>query len=142
MVVPPAFRSRPFFLYWVGQLISMAGSQMQIWALYWHLRTLSDQPMVISGIGLVRFVRIILLSLIAGVVADRFNRRKLTIITQIALGLVAFILGLNTAASRISLWLLFGLVTIQSVAVAFDVPARQALIPSLVPRELLPSAYS
>ena len=129
-------------MYWIGQLISMAGSQMQIWALYWHLRTLSDQPMVISGIGLVRFLPIILLSLIAGVIADRFDRRKLTILTQIALGLVAFVLGLNTAAGTISLWLLFGLVTVQSVAVAFDVPARQALIPSLVPREDLPSAYS
>ena len=142
MVIPPAFRSRPFLLYWIGQLISMAGSQMQIWALYWHLRTLSDQPMVISAIGLARFLPIILLSLIAGVVADRFNRRKLTIVTQIALGLVAFVLGLNTALGGITLWLLFGLVSVQSVAIAFDVPARQALIPSLVPREILPSAYS
>ena len=70
MVMPPAFRSRPFTLYWAGQLISIAGSQMQLWALYWHLRKLSDQPMVISGIGLARFLPIILLSLLAGVAAD------------------------------------------------------------------------
>lgn len=142
MVIPAAFRSRRFRMYWIGQLISVAGSQMQLWALYWHLRTLSDAPVVISGIELVRFLPVIVLSLIAGVAADRFNRRKLTILTQIALGLVALVLGLHTAAGGVTIWLLFGLVAVQSVAVAFDVPARQALIPSLVPRADLPSAYS
>ena len=142
MVMPPAFRSRPFTLYWIGHLVSVAGSQMQLWALYWHLRTLSDQPLVISGVGLVRFLPILLLSLIAGVAADRFNRRKMAIITQIALGGVALVLGLGTWRNAVSLWILFGLVAVQAVAVAFDVPARQALIPSLVPRENLANAYS
>jgi len=142
MMLPPAFKSKPFVMYWIGNLISIAGSQMQLWALYWHLRTLSDQPMVISGIGLVRFLPVILLSLVAGVAADRFNRRKMTILTQIALGCVALALGLSTWRSVVTLWMLFGLVTVQSVAVAFDVPARQALIPSLVPRENLANAYS
>ena len=130
MVVPPALKSRPFLMYWIGHLISIAGSQMQLWALYWHLRTLSDQPMVISGIGLVRFLPVIVLSLVAGVAADRFDRRKMAIITQIALGLVALFLGLTTAAGVVTLWIIFGLVIMQSVAVAFDGPARQALIPS------------
>jgi MFS family permease len=142
MVMPPAFRSRPFTLYWIGHLISIAGSQMQLWALYWHLRTLSDQPMVISGVGLVRFLPILLLSLVAGVAADRFNRRKIAILTQIALGAVALILGLTTSLGATSIWVLFGLMAVQSVAVAFDTPARQALIPSLVPRENLANAYS
>jgi MFS family permease len=142
MVMPPAFKSRPFLMYWIGQLISIAGSQMQLWALYWHLRTLSDQPMVISGIGLARFLPVILLSLIAGVAADRFNRRKMAILTQIALGFVALVLGLTTAWGLVSIWMIFGLVIIQSVAVAFDGTARQALIPSLVPRENLANAYS
>lgn len=129
-------------MYWIGHLISFAGSQMQMWAMYWHLRALSDQPMVISGIGLVRFLPVVLLSLIAGVAADRFDRRKLTILTQAALGLVALVLGLETSLGAMSLWMLFSLVAVQSIAVAFDVPARQALIPSLVPREDLASAYS
>lgn len=115
---------------------------MQLWALYWHLRTISEQPMVISGIGLARFIPIILFSLIAGVAADHFNRRKITILTQIGMGCVALILGLITVNHIMSLWILFSLVVIQSIIVAFDVPARQALIPSLVPKEYLPSAYS
>jgi MFS family permease len=142
MTIPPAFKSRPFLMYWIGQLISIAGSQMQLWALYWHLRTLSDQPMVISGIGLVRFLPVFLLSLVAGVAADRFDRRKMAILTQVALGFVALLLGLTTSRGVMTLWMIFGLVIVQSVAVAFDGPARQALIPSLVPRENLASAYS
>jgi len=140
--IPPAFKSRQFLLYWIGHLISIAGSQMQIWSLYWHLRTLSDQPLVVSGIGLVRILPIFIFSLVAGVVADRFNRRKLTIVTQVALGFVALVLGLGTWQGLVSLWLIFGLVALQSVITAFDVPARQALIPSLVPREHLANAYS
>ncbi len=115
---------------------------MQIWSLYWHLRTLSDQPMVISGIGLARFLPIIALSLVAGVAADRFNRRKITLLTQLGLGLTAAALGWFTNNQTIGLWSLFGLVIIQSILTAFDVPARQALIPSLVPAEHLTSAYS
>jgi len=142
MKVPPAFKSRGFLLYWFGHLISMTGSQMQIWSLYWHLRSLSDQPLVVSQVGLVRILPIFLFSLAAGVVADRFNRRKLTIVTEVALGLVALALGLGTWQGLISLWLIFALVAVQSVVTAFDVPARQALIPSLVPREYLANAYS
>ncbi len=56
-------------------MVSAIGSQMQLWAIYWHLRTLSDQPLVISGIGLARFLPVMILSLFAGVVADHFNRR-------------------------------------------------------------------
>ena len=98
--------------------------------------------MIISGIGLVRFLPVILLSLVAGVAADRFDRRKIAILTQAALGLVALIIGLNTSLGSTTIWILFGLVGVQSVAVAFDTPARQALIPSLVPRENLANAYS
>jgi MFS family permease len=126
----------------MGNLLSIAGSQMQLWALYWHLRTLSNQPLIISGIGLVRFIPVMLLSLVAGVVADRTDRRKLAILTQIALGMVALALGITTAQGAVTIAIIFSLVIIQSVAVAFDGPARQALIPSLVPRKDLANAYS
>jgi MFS family permease len=98
--------------------------------------------MVISGIGLVRFLPVILLGLIAGVVADRVDRRKMAILTQAGLGMVALVLGLTTSLGAISLWALFGLVMVQSVVAAFDNPARQSFIPSLVPREDLANAYS
>ena len=142
MVVPPALKSKKFLMYWIGHLISFTGSQMQLWSLYWQVRTLTDEPLSISVIGIARFLPLVMLSLLAGVVADHFNRRKVTILTQFAQAVAALILGFATAAGIVSLWMLFGLVVIQSVAVTFDIPARQALIPALVPKEDLPSAYS
>jgi MFS family permease len=115
---------------------------MQLWSLYWHLRQLTDQPMVVSGIGLVRFLPVIVFSLLAGVTADAFDRRKTTIVTQLAQAAAAFALGVSTLLNRTSLWMLFCLVAVQAIASTFDIPARQALIPSLVPKEDLASAYS
>lgn len=123
-------------------MVSITGSQMQTWTLYWHLRLLTDQPLAISGIGLARFIPVILLSLYAGVTADRFDRRKMSILMQIILALVALALGLFTAAGRISIWIIYGLSAIQAVAVTFDMPARQSLIPAMVSQEDLPNAFS
>jgi MFS family permease len=103
---------------------------------------MSDQPVIISGIGLARFLPVLALSIIAGVAADRTDRRKMAILTQISLGIIAFLLGLATSESTMTIWVLFGTVTLQSVISSFDVPARQALIPSLVPHNDLASAYS
>lgn len=142
MHIPPALKSRQFLLYWLGHLVSQAGTKMQLWSLYWHLRTLTDKPAVISGIGMVRILPIFIFSLLAGVAADRYDRRVLTILTQLGLGSVALALGLGTWAGSITLVGLFALVAGQAVVSAFDVPARQALIPSLVPRKDLANAYS
>ncbi len=142
MVIPPSLKHRPFLLLWAGLLISITGSQMQIWALYWHIRLLTDQPIAVSGLGLVRFIPLIVLSLFAGLIADRFNRQKLAIVTQITLGLVALAFGLLTYFGQITLWLIYALTIIQSIAITFDLPARQALIPNLVPKEELPNAFS
>jgi len=142
MKMPPAFRYRPFRLYWTGHLISIAGSQMQLWGVFWHLRTLTDRPAVISAVGLIRFLPILFLSLLAGVAADRMKRRRLALITQLLLALNALMLGFGTASGMMTIPLLFVMVALQSVVAAFDIPARQALIPSLIPREHLANAYS
>ena len=142
MRLPPAFQHRRFALLWGGLLISIAGSQMQSAALLWHLRTLSDQPIVVSGIGLARFLPIVLLSMIGGVVADRFNRRRILFITQTIMALEALTLSLLTLTGVIQVWHIYLLTGIQAAAIAFDLPARQSLVPNLVPRTDLPSAFS
>lgn len=142
MTLPPAFRHRRFTLLWVGMLISMAGSQMQIWALFWHIRTLTDQPIAISGIGLVRFFPILLFSLIGGLVADLYSRRKIIFLTQSVMTLAALGLAVLTAQGTVQIWHIYALTAVQAVAASFDNPARQALVPNLVPREDLPSAFS
>ena len=73
--IPPALLHRRYRLLWAGLAISIAGSQMQVWALLWHIRTLTDQPIAIGGIGLARVLPVILFSLVAGALADTVNRR-------------------------------------------------------------------
>lgn len=140
--VPPSLKNRRFFYLWLGQLLSIAGTQMQIWALFWHIRTLTDQPIALGGVGLARILPIIIFSLVGGVIADSFDRRKILFITQIVAGFLALGLGLLTQFGQISIWLIYAFTALQAIAIAFDGPARQALVPNLVPAKDLPNAFS
>jgi MFS family permease len=142
VILPPAFRHRRFTLLWLGLLISVAGSQMQVWSLFWHIRTLTDQPIAVSGIGLVRFFPILLFSLIGGLVADLYDRRWIMFITQATMMGSALGLALLTYQGNIQIWHIYALTAVQSVAASFDLPARQSLLPNLVNKDDLPSAFS
>ena len=139
--IPPALKHRKFFLLWVGLLVSIAGTQMQAWAIYWHLRTLSDQPLAVSGVGLARFIPIILFALIGGLVADTFNRRKVLFVTQTAMLGSALALGLLTYFGVTTIWSIYIISAINGIAVSFDSPSRQSLISNIVPRKDLQSAF-
>lgn len=115
---------------------------MQLWALFWHVRTITDQPIALGAIGLARILPVIVFSLIGGVVADEHNRRKILFVTQMGMALVAFALGWLTLINQIDLWHIYLLTALQAVAQAFDGPARQALTPNLVPLQDLPNAFS
>ena len=142
MRIPPALKHRRFFFLWLGLLISIAGTQMQIWALFWHIRELTDQPIAVSGIGLARILPIIIFSLIGGALADSADRRKIIFITQSAAALLALALGLFTQFGHITIWHIYAITALSAIAIAFDGPARQSLVPNLVPAEHLPSAFS
>jgi MFS family permease len=114
---------------------------MQQWALFWHISQLSRDPIAVSIVGGVRFGPFAF-SLVGGLAADRFNRRTILFITQSLLVLVALALGYLTLRGSIQLWHIYLLTAIQAAATAFDLPARQSLVPNLVPREDLPSAFS
>jgi MFS family permease len=139
--VPPALRHRKFFLLWAGLLVSTAGSQMQAWSIYWHLRTLSDQPLLVSGVGLARFIPIVLFALVGGLIADTFNRRNVMFLTQTTMLLTALALGLMTYFKVVGIWSIYLITAINGIAISFDSPARQSLISNLVPREDLQSAF-
>jgi MFS family permease len=140
--IPPALQHRRFRLLWAGMAISIAGSQMQVWALFWHIRMLTDQPIALGGIGLARILPIIIFSLIGGAVADVANRRRVLFLTQSVMALVALTLAFLTLEGRLTIWYIYALTAIQAVAISFDTPARQSLIPNLVPKQDLPNAFS
>jgi MFS family permease len=138
----PALRHRDFRLLWIGQLISVTGSQMQIVAINWHVYLLTKSPLALGGVGLVRVLPIVLCSLVGGVVADAVNRKRLMLVSQSVMLVSAALLALLTATGLASLWPIYLLTAIGSAAVAFDNPARQAMLPTLVPSEDFPNAVS
>jgi MFS family permease len=140
--IPPSLYHRQFRFLWIGLMVSIAGSQMQIWALFWQIRTLSDQPIALGGVGLARILPVIFFSLIGGSVADVVNRRKVLFITQSVMAMSALVLALLTFTGQINIWHIYLLTAINAMAVAFDTPARQSLVPNLVPARDLPNAFS
>lgn len=115
---------------------------MQLWALLWHVRLLTDQPIALGGIGLARILPVIVFSLIGGAVADSADRRKILFVTQSVMVLEALLLAWLTFTGQVTLWQIYLLTAIQATALAFDLPARQALVPNLVPAKDLPNAFS
>ncbi|MFT3895990.1 MAG: MFS transporter [Anaerolineales bacterium] len=140
--IPPALKHRRFFYLWLGLLISVAGTQMQIWAIFWHIRELTDAPIALGGVGLARIVPVIIFSLIGGAVADSLKRTRIIFITQSTAALLAITLGLLTQFGHITIWHIYALTALNAIAIAFDGPARQALVPNLVPAKDLPNAFS
>ena len=126
----------------VSQFFSLVGSQMQVVAINWHVYLLTRSPLALGFVGLTRVVPIIIFSLWGGLVADRYDRRRVMISTQLAMTGVALVLAIFTVTRHETLWLLYGLNLLSAAAVAFDGPSRQALIPRLVPPEDLPGALS
>src|SRR5262249_11294407 len=134
---------RNFRLLWGSQLVSMAGSMMQNAAILGHVSLLSapaHRGLALGMVGLVRVVPIVAFSLVGGVVADAHDRRRLMLMTQCGMTIVAGALALLAFLGLKVLWPVYLLAAISSAFGSFDAPARQSLIPNLVPRELLPNA--
>lgn len=115
---------------------------MQWVAVDWHIYVLTGSPLALGLVGLCRVVPIVIFSLWGGVVADRSNRRTVMLATQCAMLVVALILAASTGAGLDSLALLYLLTAASAAASSFDNPARQAMIPRLVPRAELPGALT
>ena len=137
-----ALRHRDFRLLWIGLIVSVTGSQMQTVAINWHVYDLTKSAVALGLVGLFRGVPVILCSLAGGVVADAVNRRRLMMITQSVMLISAALLATITLAGLRSVWPIYLLSALASAASAFDTPARQSLMPSLVPLEDFPNAVS
>jgi len=118
---------------------------MQNAALLWNVSLLvpADRKGLALGIvGLVRVVPIVIFSMISGVVADASDRRKLMLLTQSGSAVVALGLAWLAFSGNTSVWPVYALAALSSAVGAFDLPARQSLVPNLVPRQDLPNAIS
>jgi len=137
-----SLRHRDFRLLWGGQIVSVIGSQMQSAAINWHIYLLTGSPLALGIVGACRAIPIIICSLAGGVVADVVDRRRLMMVTQSVMLLCSATLALITFHGLTKIWPILLLTAIASAAWAFDTPARQSLLPMLVPRNDFQNAVS
>ena len=137
-----ALRHRDFRLLATATLVSIIGTQMQNVGIDWHVYVLTRSPLALGALGLVRVVPLIVFSMWGGIIADRHDRKVIQFTTQSTMAMVAVLLAIATWLGRDTIWLVYLLTALTAATNAFDAPARQALIPRLVPKEVLPCALS
>ena len=131
----PTFRR-----YFFASVISNIGSWMQILAQGWLILSLTDSPFYLGLVGLVRAVPTITLSMIGGVIADRFDRRHVLLITQLVMLSSSLALGALVATGLVEVWHILVITFLSAIFFAVDNPTRQALVPDLVGKDRLTSA--
>ncbi len=137
-----ALRFPDFRNFWVGLFISAIGSQMQLVAITWHVYLLTHSAFSLGAIGLARFLPLMFLSPISGLLADKYDRKKLIFINQFMMAALAFILAYLTFTNKTTPFVIYTIVALGSITQAIDIPARNALTPNLVPRKYFIKAVS
>ncbi|MGD0949646.1 MAG: MFS transporter [Candidatus Binatia bacterium] len=133
---------RDFRLYLASRFCTATGMTMLRAAILWHVFALSHSAFHLGLIGLAQFAPALSLSLVAGAVADTYDRRRVMMAAETLALVCALVLFLETRSGGITLLLLYAMVFPVAIAGAFDNPARAALLPTLVAREVFPRAVA
>jgi MFS family permease len=137
-----ALRHRNFRLFYTGQMISLTGSWMQSVAFGWLVLELTNSSFYLGLVGALQTLPVLLFSFLGGVVADHTSKLRLLFITQVALMILAVVLGVLVDLKVIKIWDLCIIVFLSGTVMAFDIPVRQAFIVELVGRADLPNAIA
>jgi MFS family permease len=135
-----ALRQPNFSVYLVTRLLATVAMTLLTASIAFHVYEISGSAFQLAMLGLVRFVPSLGLSLIGGAVADRYDRRKIVIASQTVPLLCSTTLFVATVNDFVGLPLIYFLVLLTGLAVSFENPARQALLPQVVTREAFPNA--
>ncbi|MBI2238591.1 MAG: MFS transporter [Actinobacteria bacterium] len=138
----PLRTSRDYRLLWFGELISEAGHQVTVVAMFYQVTTLTNSPAAVGLIGLVQLVPLLVASIGGGSIVDAVDRRKLLIVSQIGFALSSSILLAGALAGRPPLALIYGAAALSAGLSGIDSPTRSAMIPRLVGKDLLPAAVA
>jgi MFS family permease len=140
--LPPALRHRDFNLYWFGVVFSQVGTRGTVAANLYQVYVLSRSTTITGLVGLAQAVSLLVLSPLGGAYADRLDRRRLLQATQLVALAVSGALAVLTEAGKTTTPEVLVCVLLTTSAGTFDQPARQALIPAMVPRNELPQAFA
>lgn len=138
----PALQHAAYRAFFASSLVSQLGAFTQSAAVAWQVAVMTNSPEAVGLIALFRVIPTIVLSLPAGVLADQLDRRKVLLGTQAAMSVVALTLGLVTASGAVKLWHIYALVSLGGALQSFDIPARHALVPRLLPLKDFPNAVT
>jgi MFS family permease len=142
LAIPPALRYRDYRNYWFGTLASVTGFQMFQFGQLWLIYELTESPLYLGYVGLAQAIPAIVLNLVGGVVADRFNRRILILSTQILNAILIAILATLTLLDQVEVWHILTIAFCSGAVNAFDQPARQAIYPTLITPSVMTSAVA
>jgi MFS family permease len=137
-----ALRHRNFQLFFGGQLISLIGTWMQTVAQAWLVYRMTDSPLLLGSVGFASQFPVFLVAPLGGITADRVNRQRLVIATQIVSMILAGILAALTLTGRVHVWHIFVLAALLGVVNAFDIPGRQSFLVDMVGKEDLMNAIA
>ena len=135
-------RHRNYRLFFAGQIVSVAGTWMQNIALAWLVIQLSTSPLAVGALAFCRFVPFLVLGLVAGVVIDRFDTRRLLVATQGAAMLVSIALAIVTLAGWATIPMVYALAAVGGLVLVFDAPGRQTLTFQMVGQSELQNAVA
>jgi MFS family permease len=138
----PIRRSRDFRLLWLGQLASGAGRQVVIVAVPYQVYVLTHSSLMVGLLGIFQAVPIVVAALYGGALADRLDRRWLQLAGKSVVALGSLSLAVGAMHLRAPVGLVYAIVTVTAAASTIDQTARTAMVPRVVPRDLLPSAMS
>lgn len=138
----PAFSERNYRYYFVGQLVSQIGTWLQIVAQGWLVLTLTKSLLLIGIVSATLTLPLLIFGVFGGVIVDRFDKKKLIMLTNSGSMLVAFILGVLTVSGDIQIWQIMILSFLLGTINAVDMPARQAFVSEMVSKDKLPSAIA
>lgn len=137
---PLSFRN--YRLFFFGQLISLMGTWMQSVAQQWLVYRLTGSAALLGLVGFLGQIPMLLLTPFGGVLADRYFKRNIVTATQTLFMLLAFVFAFLTLTGHIRVWHILLLAFLFGVVNAADVPARQSLVPELIPRDMLVNAIA
>ncbi|MBI2933989.1 MAG: MFS transporter [Chloroflexi bacterium] len=127
-----AFQYRNYRLYWTGMVAYVAGNQIHLFASLWLVYELTGSPLYLGLVGGANAAGTLGFSLVGGVVADRVDRPKFVVLTQLCNGVLNFVLATLALTGLVNIWHLLIISFLSGVVSAFDSPARQAMIPYLI----------
>lgn len=126
-----------FIVVALGQAISMLGSQGVQFALIWWLAEKTSSPLMLGISGIVAYLPMSLFSPIAGIAADRYNRKFISIFSDMTMGMIALIYAVLLFILDLPVWTVFVMLCVRGIGSTFQQPAIQSIIPQLVPKDQL-----